>query len=118
MNLMKIWKETLQGAVDTTGEGRAGALMQNLNQDSLAAFHSSFPFPLREALTPASPCHPLWQTLQVLQQEFLQLCRMETACVYTKTEISKTCWSNGALPLHWDQAETQVRSQWPPITHP
>lgn len=31
MNLMKIWKERLQGAGDTTGEGRVGARIQNLN---------------------------------------------------------------------------------------
>lgn len=27
---------------------------------------------------------------------------METACVYSKTGISKTFCSHGALPLHWD----------------
>lgn len=81
------------------------------------------PFPghpssLREALIPASACHSLAVDPPQLQQDFLQLCRMETACVYSKTETSKTCWSNRALPLNRDQADTQVDFQEIPASSP
>lgn len=36
--------------------------------------------------------------------------------MYSKTETSKTYWSNGALPLHWDQAETQMDLQEIPVS--